>query len=114
MTDQQDRFAKRLVGHLEDDCQLDGATASRLRQAREAALEQLDARARRRRQWFAGGMVSATALALVVGILVGGGSAVISEQTVDVIDIVAAQDGLDMYQDMEFYDWLSEQRSRAG
>jgi hypothetical protein len=109
--------ARRLL-----DCSiepLDAATRSRLHRARQAALAQ-----RRRRSprpfLLAVGFACAALLAVaVIGRLpqtghVGFGGGAVSPTLGEAdLDIVAAEDGLEFYQDLDFYAWLDAQ-SREG
>lgn len=111
---------KQLDAHAEG---LDAATASRLHLARNQALKA--AQQGGLRQWFrrhpislwASSGIAAAALAVVV--LIGNPSSPLDPahndgplatiQTDTDLEILASNDGLDLYQDIDFYMWLSDQ-----
>ncbi len=101
---------------------LDAATASRLHSARNRALETAQQSSLRR--WFltqpvlwASSSIAAAALAVVV--LIGNPTSHIAPlngniplaaiQTDTDLEMLASTDGLDLYQDIDFYMWLSDQ-----
>jgi hypothetical protein len=99
---------------------LDGATASRLNCARQAALAVRPAR-RRLWIWLPAGLAGACALLLAVGLwqarvppapgmpvlaAASGETATASD-----LDLIASGDSLEMVQDLDFYAWLDSQDS---
>ena len=92
---------------------IDAATLSRLTQARHAALA---ARSRGRRTWWlpAAGLAASCALVLAVvawypsAHRAGPVAASVSEAD------VAADEGIEFYQDLEFYAWLDAQDQESG
>lgn len=99
---------------------LDGATLSRLNQARQAAMAQ---RRAPRRWLLPAGLVSACLLLLAVFTWHGfvpatPGSAEfpLTAKTAasSDIDLVASDDGPEFYQDLEFYAWLDAQDQDLG
>lgn len=99
---------------------LDAATVSRLNRARQAALQQR----RAARHWMLpAGLVSAAAV-LVLAVLAWQGLAPPPRET-DFplgannsangdIELVSSDDGLEFYQDLEFYAWLEAQDPDLG
>jgi len=105
---------------------LDAATMSRLNRARQKALEL--ARPRRMRSWFVpAGLVSACAVLLAVAVVwhrptapsnavdpfiagptVPAGQAAGGFSTND-LELVSSDDGIEFYQDLDFYAWLDAQ-----
>jgi len=101
---------------------LDGATLSRLNRARQAALAQ---RRSALRPWFVpAGFASACALLLAVAVVwraplpmqaKGGAQTPIATAlqsggfAAGDLDIVSGDEGLEFYQDLEFYAWLDQQ-----
>jgi hypothetical protein len=101
---------------------LDAATLSRLNRARQSALEL--ARPRRMRSWFVpAGLASACAVLLAVAVVwhgptpkapdpfVPSGSAVAPGGGFSAgdLDLVSSDDGIEFYQDLDFYAWLDAQ-----
>ena len=116
--------ARRL---LDESAQaLDGASLSRLNRARQTALEQ---RRRTLRPWFVpAGLASACAVLLAVAVVWrppvsmqanGGVQAPIaaglqgSGLAAGDLDIVSGDEGLEFYQDLEFYAWLDAQNQEG-
>ena len=102
---------------LEDSAQnLDAATASRLNRARQGALAA--ARPRRMRpSWFVpAGLASACALLLAVAVAwhVPGVPTAFPDSQANAVgdsdmDLVSSDDGIEFYQDLDFYAWLDAQ-----
>jgi hypothetical protein len=91
---------------------LDARTRSRLNQARQQALNELN-RGRTRRYWLAaplGGLAAVSMIAVVL--LMGRDPAAPAQESaalpLDDFDIVADADSLELLQDVEFYSWLAE------
>jgi len=95
---------------------LDAATLSRLNQARHAALA---ARSRGRRAWWLPAAGLAASCALVLAVVAWyppahrAGPAAPAHPAVADADI-AADDGIEFYQDLEFYAWLDAQEQDSG
>jgi len=100
------RDVRRLLDESVED--LDGATAARLNQARQRALEK---RNRRRSRIFILGSIPAAGLALLLFLLfrpVAPIQQVIGPDPSD-LHVLTSTEPLDFYQeDMEFYEWLTE------
>jgi hypothetical protein len=91
---------------------LDARTRSRLNQARQQALNELNKGATRR-YWLAaplGGLAVAVVIAVVMitGRHVTGVAPDSAALPLDDFDIVADADSLELLQDVEFYSWLAE------
>jgi len=93
---------------------LDGRTTARLREARLKAMET----AQGRRGWFhgprwvaVGGGTVAAAAVLAVGVWLSDSPRESAVATADDIEIVAAQDQMQLYEDLEFYRWLATQEN---
>lgn len=89
---------------------MDGATRSRLTQARHRALDELNTARRWRSGWLPAGAVAASVLAvwLIVGVQPDGPG---QQQLVvdDGMELLFGDEELDMLEDLEFYAWLDEQ-----
>jgi hypothetical protein len=95
---------------------LDAATLSRLNQARQAALETASRKHSPARSWWlpAGG-VAMLGVAILSGVLfLNTRSPVPGTPGINDMDIIASQDKLDMYQRLDFYQWLAEEGNHAG
>ena len=112
----EQKFVNDLAAHLDRaDGSLDEGTRQRLRQARETALRSgTEVESHTRRGWLVPGLVMASVLALVVTVLLSQTSKVLPGSETDVIEIAASSDSLELYQDIEFYQWLAEQEASAG
>lgn len=91
---------------------LDARTRSRLNQARQRALTELN-RSSTRRYWLAAPLGGLAAAAVVAIMLLTSGRPVTSSQgsaalPLDDFDIVADGDSLELLRDVEFYSWLAE------
>jgi hypothetical protein len=108
-----DDFAKaagELLRRSADD--IDGATASRLNRARQAALGEMPGR-RAGPGWLVPALSTAAVGALAVGLWLNrsaapelpAGPATVVESAGD-MDLLLAADSLEMLEDLEFYAWL--------
>lgn len=87
---------------------IDARTRSRLNQARQQALNELN-KSRNRRYWLTaplGGLAAAALIAVVM--MTGRESPESPVLPLDDFDIVADADSLELLQDVEFYSWLAE------
>lgn len=109
MMKKDDRLIENIRRVLDQSLEdLDGATSSRLTQARHLAMER---QGRQRRLWYWGAFPVAATLLLVV--LLNWPSAPLPPVAVpqfDVLNIMTAAEPLEFYQEeIEFYEWLSEE-----
>lgn len=107
-----------LRARLDESAQsLDAATLSRLNRARQAALAQRQPRVRRGWWLPAAGLAASCALVLAVVAwypsMRPAGPAESGHPPVSDADI-AADDGIEFYQDLEFYAWLDAQEQESG
>ena len=115
MNDQErdERFLKRLQDELAaGDDRLDQAVLTRLRESRQAAVAQAG-----RRFWHlprlpawvtASGLATAALLVVAVSLWLGNGQRPLPGTSVDDMEVITAQEQLDLYEDLEFYRWLAE------
>jgi hypothetical protein len=116
MDEKQTDFEQRTQALLRESAeQLDGATSSRLTQARHAALAASEQRQSKTRYWLlpATGVAAATVIAMVLT----NHSALETKQivanvavdavSIDDMEIVTADDSLEFYRDVDFYAWLA-------
>lgn len=113
MNDEERRLIEQVRTALDDgEARLDGATRSRLAQARARALEP---RRAAWRWWLpAGGAVFASLLAAVIWLgqpaqVPGNGFGAVAD-----LDLLTAGDNLELYQELDFYRWLEEEGAHAG
>lgn len=96
---------------------LDARTRSRLNQARQRALAEMN-KGSARRHWLGAPLGGLAAAALIALILIRtGGEAPSVENAgamLDDFDIVADADNFELIQDVEFYSWLADQDDSAG
>jgi hypothetical protein len=108
-----DRLIQRATHLLDESVStLDATTLSRLNRARQTALTH---RRGRKQPWLWGGLAAGSASAFALALALGLHQPVIP---VDVAptpsvmaeeDMLAADDNLDMYSDLEFYAWLDRE-----
>ncbi len=110
----EEEFVTRLKTALDEGTgRLDGHVLSRLNQARHAALEELSAVRPRRWLWVPVAAVATVAATVVVLRLAGPGRvpdglpAVASQ--VDDLEIMLAEEDLELLEELEFYAWLDLQ-----
>ena len=109
----EEAFEKRAQKLLQSRAEeLDGATRSRLTQARHAALNAVKATERNSISWW---LPASGAAAAVLAVLLAFNSGNVSMQRedaqvalapLDEFEIVTAEDSLEFYRDVEFYAWL--------
>ena len=91
---------------------LDAATLSRLRDARAKAVEAAEGRDRgffRIPNWMrVGAFATAAAAVLVFAVWVDPQRQELPVKSPDEFEIVLNADNFDLYEDMEFYEWLAE------
>ncbi len=106
-----EQFTKRL---LDDSAEiLDGGVQSRLTQARFRALEQTS-KPSWWREWIPQpmpGLALAAGLVLALVFTLNGPTQTQSGNNLEDLDLLAAADQLELYEDMEFYAWLAEENS---
>lgn len=105
-----DELTKRITDQLDAGSErLDGATRSQLTQARHRALA-----ARHRKVWIwpaAGGAVLASLVAVMVW--TGRGPAINELNSANDFEMLTESDGIELYQEMEFLQWLEEEESNG-
>lgn len=114
-TERDERLAAMVREHLDAGVDaLDDRTTARLRAARLRAVES----ARGRRVWFrlprwvaVAGFATAAGAVLAVGVWLYDPPRESAVATADDIEIVAAQDQMQLYEDLEFYRWLATQEN---
>ncbi|GFE89367.1 hypothetical protein [Steroidobacter agaridevorans] len=96
---------------------LDAQTRSRLNQARQRALTEIN-KGSARRYWLGAPLGGLAAAALIALIMIRPGAEAPSTENASVLlddfDIVADADNFELIQDIEFYSWLATQGDSAG
>lgn len=96
---------------------LDARTRSRLNQARQRALAEMN-KGSARRYWLVAPLGSLAVAALIALLLVRTGAEAPSVENggmlLDDFDIVADADNFELIQDVEFYSWLADRDDGAG
>ncbi len=113
MTDKtsEREFVARIRTALDQSIeQLDPGIRSRLRRGRHEALARKAVSSPRRRPWrWGAAMVAATAAAtLVLLVPINPRHTQSPLAAIDDLEMLAASDPLEIYEDMEFYSWLSD------
>ena len=112
LSEKEARFLEKArQGLLASEEQLDAATALRLRDARVRAVEAADARERgffRIPNWArVGGVATAAAAVLVFMIWFDTPKQDLPVKSPDELEIVLNADNMDLYEDLDFYEWLA-------
>ncbi len=96
--------------------QLDSRTELRLRQVRRDALLQLEPGKRRNpfRSWVAAGSFAAVTAVIGASVWFATIERSVPVAAVDDVEIVASQEPLEVYEDLEFYRWLAQKEMQGG
>lgn len=112
--DRDEKLIETVREHLDAGAaDLDGRVCARLRAMRADALEE----AARRRGWFfrlprwvtAGGLATAVAAVVAVSLWVADVRRERTVATIDDMELITAQEQMQLYEDLDFYRWLAEQ-----
>ncbi len=104
-----DKIKKELDDSLE---RLEGPTLLRLREARLRAVAEAEKRSERR--WFfpgwvtAGGVAAIAVIALAFSIWFTPARPGLPINRPEDLEIITAQEHLELYQDLDFYEWLAD------
>lgn len=97
--------------------ELDGVIAGRLAQARRCAVAQGERRQQRRWLWLAAPLVVSLVTALIVVVLFWRNGPGVSRpaggETVADLEIITAAEAPEFYAELEFYQWLAEEKRHA-
>lgn len=107
-----DPFDKNLVQQL-DQIEVDQNVEKRLNQARRNALDSLDQSTTRFRRIYqvrpALAFATVAAMAFAVLLMLGPPDVELPAAEVESLEILTAEDDLEMYKDLEFYWWLEQE-----
>ena len=117
-------FLQKINAQLDESAEhLDAATLSKLNQARQRALAKLDGStqgelssviADTRRRWLpASAMAGVAIVALGSFLFLQNVNNPVDNGNVDTLEIVASNNNLDMYEQLDFYMWLVEEDTSA-
>lgn len=90
---------------------LDSTTLGKLRQARHQALA--PRRGNKSTWWMPVGAVTAASAAAVMSLWVGVIAPQARVNTLEDLEMLAAADHTDLYEKLDFYDWLESQQQRT-
>ena len=110
---QKDKFMRQVLDQLDAGVRdMDGATVSRLRQARAAAIEKgLSGKVRPWLGWAISGAALAPVIVLSVILLLQPSTRMPSEAlAIEDINILVEQDEVDFFEELEFYRWMNSQQ----
>ena len=110
-TRESDAFERRAQAALQASAEsLDGATQSRLTQARHAALKVVTQRQRGTWRWLVPTVGAAAAAVVAVMIAINpshrGVAPLAATASLEEMEILTAEDSLEFYRDVDFYAWL--------
>lgn len=109
--EKETRFVTAVKRELDRSTEtLDGLTLARLRGARQRAL---DAQPPPRRWLLAGGLATAALSAALVAVLLFMPALAPPLPDPEQFDLLSENDGLDLYDDLEFYRWLAARANAA-
>lgn len=111
--DKQQAFLEKTRGVLDQAVnEVDVATANELRMMRHKALKPQP------RNWFMQHSVplfasTAAVLMITASLMLNQGAEPIGATDVEYLALMSEKEGLDFYQDLEFYDWLEEESANG-
>lgn len=112
MTDtmtQGERLAGRVRSLLEADLEtIDRATRARLRWSRASALRSPAPTPARRMLWIPAGAFATAALMLALLVPMGGHDVQVSAESGMDVELLVAEENLDLLRDLDFYMWLQD------
>ena len=112
MSENEKRFLKQLKKTLDED-QLDAKIQSRITQIRYKALESKSNRLFPEWMYQPAAQWASVACALLLIVLYFGEPGE-TQSGLEDIDLLASTDGLELYEELEFYAWLAEENVDAG
>jgi ferric-dicitrate binding protein FerR (iron transport regulator) len=113
LSDKEARFLEKArQALLASEGRLDAATLARLREARAKAVEAAGERSRgffRVPNWMrAGAFATAAAAVILFAVWMDPPKQELPVKSVDEFEIVLYADNLELYEDMDFYEWLAD------
>jgi len=86
---------------------LDASTLSKIRQIRAQAIEKAEVRSVHWQGYLLGGLATACVMVLAVVLLLNSPTSMQSVP-VDDLELISSSDNLELFEDLEFYEWLEE------
>ena len=112
MSEQDKEFLEQIGKTLDQGLEeLDGDTLNRLSQARLAASERPKGRHPQRGWLVAGGALASVVIAVVLSLQLN--TKAVNESMLEDMALLSADAELELYRDLDFYDWL-EEKKRGG
>ncbi len=105
---QNDELLNNIHKTLDESARdIDGATLSRIRQARAAAVEKAAVKTFAWKTWLSGALATASVLALSFVLVLQSPEQEMLPQEDDEL-LYASEEDLELYEDLEFYEWLED------
>jgi hypothetical protein len=106
----EDELNKNIKQSLDDSVDaLDANTLSRIRQVRAQAVDRSEARHVNWSRFFVGGFATACVMVLAVVLLLNSPTSIHPIPVpVDDMELISSSDNLELFEDLEFYEWLEE------
>lgn len=112
--EREEKLLEAVRKHLDESVEaIDARTAARLREIRVGALAGAEGMRRRFMfpRWVTVGGLATAAVAVAAGLWFAEVRKEPAVATIDDIEIVVAQEQMQLYEDLEFYRWLAEQEN---
>jgi type VI protein secretion system component VasF len=107
MSEQDKDFLEQIGKTLDQGLEeLDGDTLNRLHQARLAATERHKGRYMQRGWLVAGGALASVVIVLLLSLQLN--TKAVNESMLEDMALLSADAELELYRDLDFYDWLAE------
>jgi hypothetical protein len=106
--DNEDKLATNIRQSLDDSVEsLDTNTLAKIRQIRAQAVARADVRQRHWSNLMTGALATACVITFAVMVLLRS-PAPTSSVPLDDLDLISSSESLELYEDLEFYEWLEE------
>jgi len=113
MSENDKDFLEQISNTLDQGLQnVDGDTLNRLRQARITATERTLGRHRHGARMLAGGALASVVIAVVLSLQTG--QKPVNESMLEDMALLSTDVNLELYRDVDFYDWLAEKEQTGG
>jgi len=113
MSDRDKDFLNQITSTLDRGVeQLDGDTLNRLRRARLAATERVGRRHLQPGWLITGGALASVLVAVFLSLQTG--NKAVNESMLEDLALLSTDTKLELYRDLEFYDWLAQGEEHGG
>ena len=107
MTEDNNKFRQQVRDSLQQaEASLSPRVTQALQKARNKAVKAAEHKVVHRQAWAWAGGFASIVFAVLIGIQLGNQG--LQESMLEDMAMLAAEEELELYQDLEFYDWLSE------